>query len=188
MAPVLLVASCTPEPAVVQPPTVAVPVVSVTSEPEASSTPSSDGAAAAGPSTSGMSAFTVPATGAGKNGWAEYVDSPAYDSSNVAGVAPGRDSPEAAVVHYLASRVRGDSRYQEVMASACSSKCARGLAKHAEWTFLGFRLVARKDAGDGELWVKAWFKIRANEREDSGTDEFTLTRASDGWRISEVPR
>jgi hypothetical protein len=146
----LLGVGCGASPAPVPPPTVAAPLEDVDRSTVETGVPPS----AAPPAADAGAAFSVPAGRAGANGWTEYVEPPLYDPSAVAGVAPGGDSPEAAVVHYLASRVRGDSRFQEVMVRECENECARGLGKHAEWTFLRFRLVARKDAGAGELWIK----------------------------------
>lgn len=132
-------------------------------------------------------AFAAPATRPGEEGALEYVDPPRYDASNVADLAPGAASPEAAVVHYLASRVRGDQRYREVMTAYCKGDCAESLAEHDGWKFRAFRLVSRAPDDAGGLWIEAWFEVEIEGQVDSGSDEFTVTKGPDGWRIVEVP-
>ncbi len=149
--------------------------------------PPASGEVAAAPASAQAQAFTVPATRPREDGAAEYVDAPRYDASNVAGLAPGASSPEAAVVHYLASRVRRDDRYREVMTQYCKGDCAENLAEHDTWKFRAFRLVSRQPDDAGGWWIEAWFEIEFEGGVDSGSDEFTVVKAADGYRIVEVP-
>jgi hypothetical protein len=137
----------------------------------------------------GEVAYSPPGTRAGEEGWLVYADAPTWDASNAAGLRPGNASPEAAVVHYLASRVRGDRRFGEVLPppDAPGGRLTRGLAEHDRWTFLGFRLVARKDREDGSAWVKVWMQISFEGDVDSGQDEFTVHRIDGVWVVTDVP-
>lgn len=110
-----------------------------------------------------------------------------YDATNVIGVFPGIASPDAAVVHYLASRVRGDERYRETLTADCDRRCALKLKDHDGWKFLAFRLVGKKEYAPGRVWVKVWFEIEFEGRRDAGIDEFDLREEQDGYRILYVP-
>ncbi|HEY0137908.1 MAG TPA: hypothetical protein VGB85_27670 [Nannocystis sp.] len=131
------------------------------------------------------SVFVAPALEQGKGRTAKYVDAPKYDANNVADMVPGASSPEAAVVHYLASRIRGDEHYREVMLARCSRGC--GLAYHDRWKFRAFRLVSRTQVATGKFEVKAWFEVKAQGSVESGEDEFTVVAEGDEFRIAEVP-
>ncbi len=144
-------------------------------------TPPAAGVVAAAP------AFTPPVTRAGEEGQAKYVDPPTYDATKVADLAPGTGSPEAAVVHYMASRVRGDRRHREVMSRACSSDCAEALAEHDQWKFRAFRLVAREAESPDRVWITVWMQIEYEGEMDEGEDEFTVVEEAGQFRILEVP-
>ena len=185
----LLLASCqrpadtTPTPTITTPPTPrAQPPATPAPEPRASPPPAPLPAPAVP-----EPGFTAPATKAGKRGLSKYIDAPKYDANNVADLAPGGGSPEAAVVHYLASRVRHDERYREVITASCSRDCKYGLAEHDMWKFRGFRLVSRKQTAPGKFWIEVWFEIKHRGGIDTGTDEFTVVAEADGYRIVEVP-
>lgn len=133
------------------------------------------------------STFTPPATRASEEGPLNYVDPPTYDATKVADLAPGTGSPEAAVVHYMASRVRGDRRHREVMSRACSSDCAEALAEHDRWKFRAFRLVAREADSPGQVWITVWMEIEFEGERDEGEDQFTVVEEAGQFRILEVP-
>ncbi len=145
--------------------------------------PADDPSTAVPPAATG---YAPPESNEDADGNLVYVDPPSYDASGVVDLAPGTATPEAAVVTYLASRIRGDERYREVMVADCERRCQRGLAEHDTWTFLEFRLVSRGQEQD-RLYFKAWFKITYEGDEDEGTDDFTLIRENGEWRIAEVP-
>ena len=122
-----------------------------------------------------------------KDGWLNYLDPPSYDAQSVSGVFPGTASPEAAVVHYLASRVRGDKRYRETLSASCDRRCASKLEDHDQWTFLAFRLVGKKEYAPGKLWVKVWFQIEYEGQRDDGEDDFEVLEEAGAYRILYVP-
>ncbi len=123
------------------------------------------------------------------NGWLVYAESAELREADVADMTPGNSSPEAAVSHYMASRIRGDRRFEEVLPSDSqrSSRLTRGLEEHDSWTFTAFRLVQRQAEDSGEIWVKVFFEISYEGDVDSGTDEFTVRKEGSVWVIVEVP-
>jgi len=137
----------------------------------------------------GETAYAPPSTRSGSDGWLEYVDAPTWDADGVADLRPGNVTPEAAVVHYLASRVRGDRRFGEVLPppDAPDGRLTRGLAEHDRWTFHAFRLVSRKDRDDGSSWIKVWMRISFEGDMDSGQDEFTVTCSDGVCVVTDVP-
>lgn len=133
--------------------------------------------------------FVPPSTSPGDDGWLVYVDAATYTAENVADLAPGTSTAEAAVVHYFASRVRGDQRFREVLAPAehASRWQEEGIAQHDEWSFNSFRLVGRKDNPDGQTWIRVFFEITFGDRTDSGTDECTVQQIDGQWFVIDVP-
>jgi hypothetical protein len=118
-----------------------------------------------------------------------YVDAPEISAENAAGLSPGTSSPEAAVVHYFASRIRGDTDYEQVLAPPehRESRLDRAVEEHNSWQFTGFRLVGRKDYRDGILLIQVWFSIEYNGRTDSGTDEAAVQQFDGQWYVVGVP-
>lgn len=135
--------------------------------------------------------FTPPATTAGDDGWEMYVDAPTVDRGAARGLDPDPlDSPEAAVVKYLASRVRGDGAWQDAMAPNLSDRARRSLDEWSEWTLESFQLRGRKPYGDGSrAWVQVHFVLSVDGDQDEGEDEFDVVKmAGDmGWRVSQPP-
>jgi hypothetical protein len=116
-----------------------------------------------------------------------YVGASSITAAEAPGVFPGGVSPEAAVTHYLASRIRSDERYREVLSPSCDGRCAYKLAKHDSWTFLAFRLISRAEAPNGDVNVKVWFKIRGGDKVAEGTSDFVARLGARGWRLVELP-
>lgn len=144
--------------------------------------------ACGGPAASApQQAFEAPASRAGADGWSEYVDAPTIDAAAARQLAPGDASPEAAVSHFYASRIRGDGRYREVLVAPPSSRLERGLAELDDWKFRRFRLVGVKERAPGSLWVRVWFEIEVGGKSDGGTDEVGLRQVDGRWRIESVP-
>lgn len=133
--------------------------------------------------------YAPPATQPGDDGWLRYDKAPTWMKDTVDDLAPGAATPEAAVVHYLASRVRGDKRHEEVLppTGERGDRLNRKLAEHDRWTFHAFRLVSRKDRESGELWIKVWMRISMENDMDSGEDEFTVICGEDGCIVTGVP-
>ena len=92
-------------------------------------------------------------------------------------------------MHYLASRVRGDKRFHDVLVEEAqrSERLNRKLETHDQWSFESFRLVGTQDAGDGKVWVKVWMTIRVGDDQDEGTDDFTVIKQGDRWLLVSVP-
>lgn len=145
------------------------------------------GLACGGGSSAAVSAYDPPVVAPGDDGWETYVDPPTYDAETAEGVAPGDRSPEAAVVHFYASRLRDDRRYRDVLVPEPSDRLERKLDTYDDWKFRAFRLVGRKATSADRYWVEIWFEIDIDGDVDDGTDEVTVRRVGDGWRIEQVP-
>jgi hypothetical protein len=133
--------------------------------------------------------YAPPDVRPGENGWSLYENAPTWRADTVAGLRPGNTSAEATVVHYLASRVRGDRAFAEVLPLGITGdeRMQRKLAEHDQWTFRAFRLVGRKEAESGELWIKVWMQISCEGDEDSGEDEFTVLCNEGTCLVTSVP-
>lgn len=135
------------------------------------------------------SPYTPPATEAASDGWHRYVNAPMVDRAAAKNVnpTPDADSPEAAVVKFLASRARGDDAWQGAMVSDLSGRAKRALAEWDEWQLQRFQLRARKEPRPNEAYIKVFFEISVKGDTDDGEDDFELMREGNEWRISRPP-
>lgn len=140
------------------------------------------GGAAGGP-------YTPPVTSAGDDGWEMYVDAPTVDRDAARGLDPDPlDSPEAAVVKFLASRVRGDGKWRDAMAVNLSDSAKHSLDEWAEWKLDSFQLRGRKPSGEGRTWVRVHFVLSIGDDTDEGEDEFDVVDLPTlGWRVADPP-
>lgn len=137
----------------------------------------------------GGASFTPPKTGpAGPDGWEPYVKPLTLKKETVKGLAPGHGSPEAAVVHFYASRLRGDDRYKEVLPPGWekSSTIRYKLEKMSTWTFHEVTLLKRKKI-EGGYWIKLRMTIGYRGRTKTGTDGATLNRIDGKWYVTRPP-
>jgi hypothetical protein len=137
----------------------------------------------------GGTPFTPPKTGpAGSDGWEPYVKPLTLKKDTVKGVAPGHGSPEAAVVHFYASRLRGDDRYKEVLPPGWeqSGMLRRKLDKMSSWTFHEVTLLKRKKIELG-YWIKLRMTIGYRGRTKTGTDGATVNRINGKWYVTRPP-
>lgn len=135
----------------------------------------------------GETPYSPPATTAGDDGWEIYSDAPMVDAAAARDLNPAPDSPEAAVVKFLASRVRGDDAWREAMVASPSGRAERALAEWDEWELRRFQLRARKPASPTTHYVETWFEIAVGGDTDEGEDEFEVVQEGGGWRISSPP-
>ena len=137
----------------------------------------------------GKTAFTPPKNGpAGPDGWEPYVKPLTLKKDTARGVAPGHGSPEAAVVHFYASRIRGDDRYKEVLPPGWeqSGMLRRKLGKMSTWTFHEVTLLKRKKIDHG-YWIKLRMTIGYRGRTKTGTDEASVNRINGKWYVTRPP-
>lgn len=131
--------------------------------------------------------YTPPEVAQGDNGWETYIDSRMLDANSAAGLKPEPTSPEAAVVLFLASRIRGDSAWKDAVVDSPGRKTNKALKAWNDWTLNAAQIRARKMKGEDRGYMRVWIDITVDGDTDSGTDDFTFKREGDGWRISEVP-
>lgn len=135
--------------------------------------------------------YTPPPTQEEDEGRLRYVDPPTYGQDDVLELRPGTGTPEAAVVHYFASRMRRDDAFEEVLppAGERGRRLARKLAVHDTWEFRRFRLVTREAEPDeeGYLWLKVHFEVRIGGKVDAGTDDVGVKRVGERWLVVSVP-
>ncbi|MDP2305737.1 MAG: hypothetical protein Q8P18_06890 [Pseudomonadota bacterium] len=131
--------------------------------------------------------FTAPETFEAEDGWQFYTNAPAWDLPAVADLAPGDATPEAAVVHFYASRMRKDLRWEEVLPAVRSDVLVRKLARMEGWTIRTLRLVARKQRSDRRWYVKVHLDLLRDGKEVAFRDDATVERDGDRWVVTRPP-
>jgi hypothetical protein len=135
----------------------------------------------------GATPYTPPAVTAGSDGWETYADAPMVDAAAAKNLDPAPDSPEAAVVKYLAGRVRGDDAWRDALVASPSNRAERALDEWEEWEVHRFQLQGRKATGADSYYVRTFFEIAVGDDTDEGEDEFEVVREAGGWRVSQPP-
>jgi len=133
--------------------------------------------------------WAAPAIEAGEDGWENYASTAELAPDTADGVAPGGVSPEAAVAHFYASRMRGDSRWSEVLPPEGEREgvLERKLAKMKDWGYEGLRFLKRKPKSRGRYWVKVGLDIRLGDRLKSITNEVTVQEREGSWVVIRPP-
>jgi len=131
--------------------------------------------------------FTVPDTFEAADGWQFYIDAPTWDATNVADLAPGCDTPEAAVVHFYASRIRGDRRWEEALPSERGDMLVRKLERMDTWEIKTLRLVARKQRSPTRWYVKVALDLVRDGKEIAFRDDVTVERVDQRWVVARPP-
>lgn len=122
---------------------------------------------------------------AGPDGWDAYVGAPMVDRAAAEGLDPPPETPEAAVVKFLASRLRGDDAWQGAVVPNPTDRARRGLAEWDEWQLERFQLRGRSELQAHEVRVRVFFEISVDG--DTAEDEFEVTLEGNEWRIVRVP-
>lgn len=134
-----------------------------------------------------QTSFAPPEIAPGENGWETYVDPPLIDRTTATNLAPAPNTPEAAVVLFLASRVRGDRDWQDAMTDNLDRKARKAVKQWEQWKLNAAQIKARKMRGDDRGYVSVWMDFTIDGDNDTGTDDFTVRREANGWRISGLP-
>jgi len=148
-------------------------------------------APASGPRTA---AWTPPATRPGDDGWEMYLDAQTLTPQTAAAFRPGFETPEAALLSFYASRMRGDDDWKQALAAEGNPAFADGdlkrlgrkLEKAKDWKYLEVRLIGKKP-NDEELYVKVFMKIAIGSEVEDGTDEATLVQVGGRWYVLAIP-
>ena len=145
----------------------------------------SGGSGAATPTESKYTApFSEPP---GDDGWEIYTAGAMVDAEAAAWLNPIPDSPEAAVVKFLASHARGDAEWEKAVVADPSDRAQRALDEWREWGLNRFQLQGKKETGPDSYYVKTFFEIAVGDDTDEGEDEFEVVREGDGWRVAVPP-
>lgn len=131
--------------------------------------------------------YSPPKIAQGEGGWESYVDPLMIDTNTAAGLNPDPDSPEATVVLFLASRIRGDDAWTKAMTSNPNRKAKKALKKWKGWKLNTAQIQSRKQKGNDRYYVRAWFELVIDGDKETGSDDFTVIREDGGWRISGIP-
>jgi len=133
--------------------------------------------------------FKPPVTEPGENGWENYVNAPIIDKAIAKGLNPGQESPEAAIVHFYASRIRGDNAYIHVLLpeEKRSKKLNYSLEKSKDWKFIKFQLVGKKKVSANRDWIRIYIEVAIKGKKDGGKDEADLGFIDGKWYVYTVP-
>ncbi len=138
-----------------------------------------------------MSAGTwkPPATEPAENGWEQYESSPTITSENADGIRPGTGSPEAAVAHFYASRIRGDQAWEEVLPEEGdrSDMLLRKLQRMADWRYASMALVARKPKSQQRFYVRVALEVEAAGKLKTAQNEVTVQLIDERWLVMRPP-
>jgi len=131
--------------------------------------------------------YTPPQIVQGEGGWESYIEPLMINPDTAQGLSPDPDTPEAAVVRFLASRIRGDRAWQDVMVADPGRKTKKALKTWSRWTLNAAQIQSRKMRGENRGYVRVWVDLTIDGDNETGSDDFTVKRETDGWRISEIP-
>lgn len=128
--------------------------------------------------------FEIPKTATTKEGWEVYENGLTVNEE----MAPGADSPEAAVAHFYASLMRGDEKYLDVLPprDGWSDSLKRKMKEVLSWKFVEVRMERRKIDKDRAV-IKLWMKIEFDGKSDSGTDDIEVEKAGGKWIVVRPP-
>ncbi len=142
--------------------------------------------------------YVPPATTPGVDGWVMYVNAKPYTPANVKDFRPGFATPEAALLHFYASKMRGDEDWKQalvnesipdwdrVFSAAMFKRLQEKLDRSRNWNYLEISLVGKKESGD-RIHIKIKARIEAGGRMESGTDDATLMKIGDRWVVVSIP-
>jgi len=125
----------------------------------------------------------------GPTRWEQYQASPTITSENAQGVSPGTSSPEAAVAHFYASRIRGDEAWQEVLPEEDqrSDTLRRKLERMADWHYTSMALVTRKPKSQQRFYVRVALELEIAGRHQAVQNEVTVQLIGDRWLVMRPP-
>jgi hypothetical protein len=123
-----------------------------------------------------------------KDGWEKYVNTINLDQKIVSGLNPGLGSPEATVVQFYSSIIRGDKCFELALpVNRDKYEIDQSLKEISSWKFIEVKLLARHKNGDDSYWIKLKMKIKIEGSIESGTDEATVKRINGKWYVVEIP-
>jgi hypothetical protein len=131
----------------------------------------------------------VPSTLPAEDGWESYVDAPVLDPASTAGVLPGQDSAEAALMHFYASWLRGDDEHLAAVPPEGERHPDYGavLEGMALKSFRSFRLVARKRLGEEAYLVRFQLEALSDGQFEAGEQEAVVQRLGGAWYVTQPP-
>jgi len=138
---------------------------------------------------SGDERFSAPDVRKEADGREYYVREIVLDQESARGLRPGRNSPEAAVVHFFASMIRKDNAFREVMpADPQNWECdERTIEKYRQWTFHQIRLKYRKEYSPGRYWISLYMEVEFKGEIDRGEDDVTVRNINGKWYVIDPP-
>ena len=124
-----------------------------------------------------------------RDGWEMYGNAARFTVESVADVTPDNDTPEAAVIHFFASRIRGDDAWEDVVPDEGerSAYLQRSLEQYRDWRFLALELMGRNAQEDGSYWIKIYMEISFQGEVETGTDTVEVHFLDGRWVLTRVP-
>lgn len=108
---------------------------------------------------------------------------------NAKDVSSFDNTPQAVVMFFYASRIRGDKEWEKVCLpeNERSDKMKRKLEEYKTWTILEYKFVSVKEKSDDKCFVSLWMKISVDGEVDEGEDEATVELIDGKWIITSIP-
>ena len=137
--------------------------------------------------------YTNLKVGPSDKGWEIYIDPPIINIDSAKSLYPKMITPEAAVVYFYASKIRGDNDFKkalppiENLTNRNKKKLKYKLEKMSKWKFIELKLVKRKKISTTQYWIKIYMKVSIKGRIDSGTDEAEVSFIDGKWYLSMPP-
>ena len=121
------------------------------------------------------------------DGWENYSVPIILTTDTVKGYAPGTGSPEAPVIHFYASKIRGDHCFKQVLFSKREDLLNRKLKQMQNWKYIEIRLIKRKKVAETKFWINIFMKLEIDGKIDSGSDEVSVEKIDGAWYIRNLP-
>lgn len=122
-------------------------------------------------------------------GWTVFAQPVTITVESAAGVTPGGATPEDAVAHFYASRIRRDRRWQDVVppARGRSRNLTRALRELESWRYFTVRVEAKKCDSDTQCGIRIYMEVEADGDRDTGTDQVGVEQIDGRWFVTQPP-
>ena len=123
------------------------------------------------------------------DGWASYEPVIEITKDSAVDWMPGQDTPEAAVIQFYASLIRGDEAYKNVWYPRDPEDEVQSYQHMIDnVAFTEVRLLRRKSLDASRFWILIYMAIAFEGGDDSGEDEVEVERIDGKWWVTRPPQ